>query len=312
MAFAVWGKTWRLQVVCAFVAVMTCAETLAQVQSANPPEISAQQLVRQAVANEAAANDSSVKHMFRSRKETAKGSQTRLYIETKDCMAAMLVAVNDQPLTEQQRQGETNHLNWLAGSPDQRHKKQAREKEDADRTLRIVKALPEAFQFEYAGNEMGDATMGREGSQLVRLKFRPNPAYSPPSRVEQVLTGMEGYVVIDPVSDRLAEIDGTLFREVSFGWGIIGHLDKGGRFLVKQADLGDGSWDITRLKLNITGKILLFKGLSYTSDEMFSDFQKVPQDLTFADAVKMLQTEGEKLAHRGPTADGSEAKKTAQ
>lgn len=312
MTFAVGGRTWRLQVVCAFVAMMTCAETLAQVQSANPPEVSAQQLVREAVANEAAANDNSIKHMFRSRKETAKGSQTRLYVETKDCMAAMLIAVNDQPLTEQQRQGETNHLNWLAGSPDQRHKKQAREKEDADRTVRIVKALPDAFQFEYAGNEMGDATMGREGSQLVRLKFRPNPSYSPPSRVEQVLTGMEGYVVIDPVSHRLAKIDGTLFREVSFGWGIIGHLDKGGRFLVKQADLWDGSWDITRLKLNITGKILLFKSLSYASDEVFSDFEKVPQDLTFADAVKMLQTHGERLANRGHTAEGSEAKKAAQ
>ena len=311
MTRAVGVRTWRRQVVCAFV-VTACAGILAQTQNATAPEVSAQQLVRQAVANELAANNNSIKHMFRSRKQTAKGSQTRLYIESRDCMAAMLIAVNDQPLSDTQRQGETDHLNWLAGSPEQQHKKLAREKEDAERTLRIVKALPDAFQYEYAGDEAGDATMGREGSQLVRLKFRPNPSYSPPSRVEQVLAGMEGYVLIDPTGKRLAEIDGTLFRDISFGWGIIGHLDKGGRFLVKQADLGDGSWDVTELKLNITGKILLFKSISMSSDEVFSDFQKVPPDLTFPQAVKMLQTEQERLAHRAPTAEASEAKKTPQ
>lgn len=312
MSFAVGVKNRRLQVVCTFLALMGGAEALAQAQAANPPEVSAQQLVRQTVANELAANDNPVKHMFRSRKQTPKGSQTRLYIETKDCMAAMLIAVNDQPLTGPQKEGETNHLNWLAGSPDQQHKKMVREKEDADRTLRIVKALPDAFRFEYGGNENGDTTIGREGSQLVRLKFRPNPSYSPPSRVEQVLSGMEGSVLIDPVSHRLAEIDGTLFREVSFGWGIIGHLDKGGRFLVKQAELADGSWDLTELKLNITGKILLFKNITMSSDEVFSDFQKVPQAVTFAEAVKILQTEEDRLAHHGPTAEASEAKKTPQ
>ena len=41
------------------------------------------ELVRAAVANAvAAANDDSTKHMFRSRKQTPQGSQTRLYVET--------------------------------------------------------------------------------------------------------------------------------------------------------------------------------------------------------------------------------------
>ena len=313
MTGAIGGRTFALRVLCAVVALMAPGATFAQTQiPENPREIPAQQLVREAVANEIAASNSPVRHMFRARKETPKGSQTRLYVETGDCMAAMLIAVNDRPLTDQQRQGETDHLYLLQGSPDQRHKKLAREKEDADHTLKIVKALPDAFRYEYAGNETGDATMGREGAQLVRLKFHPNPAYSPPTRVEQVLSGMEGYVLIDPGSRRLAKIDGTLFREVSFGWGIIGHLDKGGHFLVKQADLGDGSWDLTELKLNITGKILMFKSITMSSDEVFGDFQKVPQDLTFADAVKMLHTEEDRLAHHGPTAEASEAKKTPQ
>ena len=62
----------------------------------------------------------------------------------------------------------------------------------------------------------------------MKLKFKPNPAYKPPSHVEQVLTGMQGELLIDKETRRLARIDGTLFQEVTFGWGILGHLNKGG------------------------------------------------------------------------------------
>jgi len=262
------------------------------------PHISPNELVRQTVAQEiAAANQPSRKQMFRSRKHTPKGSQTRLYVETKDAMAGMMIAINDQPLTPQQQQSEMDHLNWLAGNPEQLRKKQAREKEDADRTLRIVKSLPDAFRYKYAGAETGGPDSGKTGDELVRLEFTPNPAYSPPSRVEQVLEGMQGYLLIDTTAHRIARIDGTLFREVSFGWGIFGHLDKGGHFRVQQADVGDGDWEITAMNLQITGKILLFKGISMISDEKLSDFHRVPDDLTFAKAVDILKTEQEKLAH---------------
>lgn len=276
------------------------------------PQISPNDLVRQTVAREiAAANQPSHKHMFRSRKQTPKGSQTRLYIETKDAMAGMLIAINDQPLTPQEQQGETDHLNWLAGNPEQLRKKHAREKEDADHTLRIVKALPDAFHYKYAGMEVSGPDLGKAGDELVKLEFTPNPAYSPPTKVEQVLEGMQGYLLIDTTAHRIARIDGTLFREVSFGWGIIGHLDKGGHFRVQQADVGDGSWDITAMNLQITGKILLFKSLSMISDEKLSDFHPVPDDLTFGKGVDLLRNEQEKLAHNHES-EATAAKKDAQ
>lgn len=276
------------------VALIACGLLSAQTAA---PEVPAGELVRLAVANEVAASNAPVRHMFRSRRQTPKGSQTRLYVETKDAMVGMLIAINDQPLTPQQQDAEIGHLDWLMGNPDQLRKKQAREKEDADRTMRIVKALPDAFRYQYDGTENSAAGLGKEGEALVRLKFTPNPAYSPPSRVEQVLTGMQGYLLIDATSRRLARIDGTLTKDVSFGWGIIGHLDKGGHFRVQQAELSDGAWDITDMSLSITGRILLFKGLSMVSDEVFSDFRRVPDDLTFSQGAEMLKTEFEKLVH---------------
>jgi len=287
---------WLRTACAAFVLIGGSAAVAPQEPQA--PEMPPRELVRAAVANEvAAANHAAVKHMFRSRRQAPKGSQTRLYVETSSAMAGMLIAINDQPLTPQQQQGETNHLAWLMGNPDQLRKKQAREKEDADRTLRIVKALPDAFRYEYAGTENSGVGLGAEGAPLVRLKFTPNPLYSPPSRVEQVLAGMQGYVLIDTKSMRIARIDGTLFKDVSFGWGIIGHLDKGGHFRVQQADVGDGSWDITEMSLSLTGRILLFKSLSMVSDEVFSDFRRMPDDLSFEQGVKLLKAEQEKLDH---------------
>jgi hypothetical protein len=253
-------------------------------------------LVRATVENElAAAQSHSVKHMFRSRRQTTRGSQTKLYVETTDAMVGMLIADDDKPISEKQTEDECARLQRLATNPDDLRRKQRQEREDAEHTIRIVRALPDAFLYEFDGTEPKADNSGRLVGELVRLKFRPNPRYSPPSHVEHVLTGMQGYLLIDKTAHRLARIDATLFKEVSFGWGILGHLDQGGHFLVEQADVGDGSWDIKRLQLSLTGKIMMFKKLSIKSDETFSDFQRVPEDTTFAKGIELLKAEQARL-----------------
>ena len=253
-------------------------------------------LVRLAVAHEVAAADtSSVKHMFRSRKSGPRGSQTRLYVETTQAMAGMTIAYDDRPISEQQSQMEFSRLDHLTSDRRDLQRKQKQEHDDAEHTLRIVKALPDAFVFQFDGTEQSTPGMGKAGDELVRLKFQPNPRYTPPSRVEQVLMGMQGTVVIDQTSKRLARINASLFRDVTFGWGILGHLDKGGNFLVEQADVGEGAWEITHMQLNFTGKIMMFKGFSINSDEHLSDFRRVPGDITFQRGVELLKQEWAKL-----------------
>jgi hypothetical protein len=253
------------------------------------------ELVRATVANEVAANnDSSMKHMFRADKQTAQGSQTRLYVETREAIAGMTIAYNNKRLTPQDMAGEENRLTGLAGNAEQLKRKHSQEQENADRTLRIVKALPDAFLYQYDGQEPADG--GESDVPWVRLRFRPNPAYQPPTHAEQVLVGMQGFLVIDPVARRIAKIDGTLFKEVEFGWGLLGHLDKGGHFLVEQRDVGNDCWEVSHMSLNFAGKILMFKTISIKSDEVFSDFQRVPNDTTFAQGVQMLKAEEAKLA----------------
>ncbi len=92
-----------------------------------------------------------------------------------------------------------------------------------------------------------------------------------------------------PDARRMARIDGTLFETCRSAGESSAISTKADTSCVQQADVGDGIWEITEMSLSITGKILLFKSLSMMSDEVFSDFRRVPDDLTFAKAWSMLK-----------------------
>jgi hypothetical protein len=270
------------------------------------PSESPTELVRRTVEREITAGNGDAKVMFLDRKETPHGSQTKLMVETREGMAGMMVAINDKPLTPEQQKAEEGHLAGLVNNPEHLSRKQKSEKEDAERITRIMKALPQAFLYESDGTELGNQEVGRAADQLIRLKFRPNPKYDPPSHVEQVLTGMQGYILIDPDKCRIAKIDGTLIRDVGFGWGFLGHLDKGGRFVVAQAEVVKDRWEVTRMSLSFTGRMLLFKGLNIKSDEVFSNFRPAPVDLSFAQGVDLIKKEQSELAQnprQAPTVD---------
>lgn len=262
----------------------------AQTQGLNPSE-----LVRQAVQNEVASENSGQRFRFKDEKRTPHLWQTKLIIETRDATAGMVIMQEGKPLSAEQRQAEEARLENYVRNPEELNKKRKQEKEDAERTERIVRGMPDAFLYEYDGTQPGTDAVGGRGDQLVRLKFRPNPNYTPPSRVEQVLTGMAGHVLVDATEKRIAEIDGTLEKGVGFGWGILGHLDPGGRFLVQQADVGNRQWEVTRMELSFTGKILLFKKLDIRSSDIFSDFRPVSPNLTFADGVDLLKKEAARM-----------------
>jgi hypothetical protein len=268
------------------LAASSLAAQLASVSAYQDPV----ELVRKATQNEIKADSDDGSHFqFVGTKTTPKGSTTRRYIENKEATAGMVIAYDGQPLTAEQRRAEDARIERLVSHPEEVKQKHDQERENAEHTMRIMRALPDAFVFEYAGQEPASAGVGRIGTQLVKLNFKPNSRYQPPSHVEEVLTGMQGFVLIDPIRLRLASIDGTLFKEVGFGWGILGHLNSGGRFVVQQQDVGDDHWEISNMTLNFAGKILLFKNLSINSTEVFSEFRPVPADLTFTQALDMLK-----------------------
>jgi len=141
-----------------------------------------------------------------------------------------------QALDTEQRRAELTRIERFLNNPEELGKKARQEQQTTDRTMRIVRRAARRFLYDTPDNNRDQQTVGKPGDPLVVLNFRPNPRYEPPSRVEQALTGMEGVLLLDTRCHRLASIDGHLFKEVGFGWGILGHLDKGGHFLVQQQE----------------------------------------------------------------------------
>jgi len=273
------------------IGVVLSSRALAQV-----PDLPPQELVRRAVSNELEQTTDGIHYMYQVRRERPSGSTTKQLVETKDGVVARLIAINDKPLTPEQRAWDDGKLKQLLSDPRTQSKRQKEQREDAARVMRLIRELPNAFRYEYAGT-----TPGPNGTQLVRLNFKPDPSYNPPSKETAVFEGMAGSMLIDPVAERLVRIEAELFRDVNFGWGILGKLNRGGTFQIQQSHVG-GRWMITEMRLKLTGKVMLFKNLNIHQVDRLSDFSRVPPGLTLAQGVEMLRNSDSVVAGTAQTA----------
>jgi len=274
--------------------LLLAAVAAQQAPAASAPRVSAQELVRRAIANEEKAGQEHVRLMYRLRTEKPKaGAITKELVETNEGVVARLIAVNDKPPSAEQRQSDDDRLRKLFSDSQTRAAKRKQQKEDEERTTRMVKALPDAFLYEYDGFETG-----KNGQQLVRLKFKPNPKYEAPNRELQVYYGMEGNMLVDPGAERLVRIQAHLFKGVNFGWGILGHIDPGGQFEVEQSHVDGDRWEITAMRLRFTGKVMLFKSLNVDQHETAFDYRRAPDDLNLAQGIEFLKKQPEYLAEQ--------------
>lgn len=258
------------------------------------PPVDPAQLVRQTVDNELRSTNNGHRFMYRHTVVNNKGSVTKETIQTSQGPLSRTIAINGKPLTADQAAKEEERLKKFANDSEARRKKEQNDKEEGQREDSMVKTLPVAFLYTYAGSERGP-----HGDDVVHLKFTPNPNFSPPNHETQVYLGMQGDMYIDTKVKRLVKMDGTLFKEVNFGWGILGKLDKGGRFVIEQADVGDGVWDEVSQTLKFTGKVLMVKPLEIDSHETMTDFRPVPSQISTAEALSLLEKTDDVSAENG-------------
>ncbi|HET6181241.1 MAG TPA: hypothetical protein VFE61_30265 [Candidatus Sulfotelmatobacter sp.] len=120
------------------------------------------------------------------------------------------------------------------------------------------------------------------------MTFKPNPHFRPPSHEAAVFHATEGVLWVNAKQLRLAEISGHLTRPVKFAGGVLGHLDAGGQFYVKQEEVQPGYWELAALNVSMEGKALFFKTIGVQQKMERSGFRRVPDDLTAAQVAKLL------------------------
>ncbi|PYV51728.1 MAG: hypothetical protein DMG92_03470 [Acidobacteria bacterium] len=248
-----------LAVVVAFLTVGT-----ALAQSPSGPQLSPRQIVKNVIYNE--MHPSAVNNVYwRYRLEKTSGSrqETRTVIETKSGSIDRLTAVAGQPLSGAQAANEAKRIVRFSHSPDEQRKAEEARRKDAEQCNTFLKMIPNAFVFEYA----------EQNANAIKLDFKPNPHFQPPSREGKVLQQMAGEMWVDARQQRLISISGQLMNDVRF---------------VKRVEIAPGDWELTDLTVNMQGKALLFKNIAVQQKEVHSNFERMPDEITMADAVNVL------------------------
>ena len=243
------------------------------------PQLSPSDMVKSVIYNELHPSQVSDIHwQYRVDKESDGKQETREVIETKSGSLDKLLATSGKPLTAAQAKEESARILRFSHSPEEQKKAEQARRKDAEQCDALMKMIPDAFLFEYAGIS----------GNLAKVVFKPNPHFRPPSREGKVLQQMAGEIWVDARQKRLVSINGQLINEVKFAGGLLGHLEKGGQFTVKRAELVPGDWEVAEMNVNMRGKALFFKTISVQQKELHSNFERVADDISLSDAANLL------------------------
>jgi hypothetical protein len=262
----------------ASLGMVSRAQTTAE--SLPPLPKDANQLVRDAIKHQIEADAADHTHWrYHIHREDEKGSQDRDVIDTKDGQIARTLLIDGKPLTAEQRSADELRMKKLVDDPSERAKRDKRAKDDEEKAAQMFKAIPDAFIFKYEGAENGQ----------IRLSFFPNPHYNAPTRELQVFRSMSGMLWIDRAGLRMSRLDGSLFEDVTFGWGLLGRLNKGGAFSVTQNRVADDHWEIVSLDVKMSGHAVIFKSINVKQLQRITGFHRVSDSMTISEAYQLLE-----------------------
>jgi hypothetical protein len=246
------------------------------------------------------SQDSSHPMQYLLKKTSPRLSTTKLILETKDGDVARLLAVNDQVLGQQEKQVEDARLQQLISDPRLQRHRQEREQGDAERLRKVMRALPDAFVYQFAG------VVQTPGGSVYRMTFQPNPDFDPQDLEAQVLKAMAGELWIDVAQQRVTKLEGKRLHAVDYGWGILGKLDEGGTLLLEQEDVGSQQWRTTKMVLVMNARVFL-KSVKLDTTLELSQFSPLKAGLGYQQAVQMLRGDARANAESIGTPDGAKA-----
>ena len=262
------------------IALLLGISFLAVAGQAQAPTLSAAQLINMVVANELKDREQQRRWMYSIEKRDGTQTLREEQVETKDGPLYRVIAIDSVPLNAQKRREEDNRIDNLLRNPGEQLKVKQRQDDDEKKLQSLMRLMPNAFLYDYDGTE----------GSLLRLKFRPNPAYDAPSYEARVVASLGGVILIEPQQQRLAKVSGKVVKDVKFGFGLFGHIDNGGAIEFGRKQVGPGQWKTNLINVQLSGKLVFFKTLNKQQYETRSDFRSVSVDTTLAQASELLRS----------------------
>lgn len=116
----------------------------------------------------------------------------------------------------------------------------------------LVDAMLTAFKRKWVGRE---ASNGRD-CDVIQLE--PDPNFHPRSILEEALTHAGAKIWVDHSANQLVRAEARITSDIYVGGGVLGKLNKGGTFVIEQAEVSPGVWLPTRYQFDFSGREFLF------------------------------------------------------
>jgi len=242
--------------------------------------------VESAAANERhiIQDDGKLPLRYRVHKIDSKEDITREVIETRDGTVARLLERNGQKLTAAEDAAERERLNEILASPSDFIKHHKRDDATRHDSLQLVSQMPQAMIFTYVpGQPQLPAATGRQ----IVIDFQPDQNYKPQETLDDLLTGIKGRMWIDAQSRRVVRLEGTVQKDVNFGWGILGKIYPGGTIVLEQSNVAGDRWIYSKLDTHLTMRVIV-KTVAMNDKMTASDFRPLSGPMSVQDAVHTL------------------------
>jgi hypothetical protein len=183
-----------------------------------------------------------------------------------------LVARDSQPLSVAEEAGEKAKLQRSIEerrreTPSQRAKRLAEWEKRRERQRKILREIPDAFQFTLAG----DARM--EGREVWVIRAAPLPDYHARTFEGRLLGKFAGTLWIDKAEYQWAKVEAAAVETVSFGW-VLARVAKGAHLEVVQTRVNDEVWLPRHILATYRARIGLVKRISGQNEITYSGYRK--------------------------------------
>lgn len=239
------------------------------------------QLVREVIYNEQNDHQRHAYWRYWVERRSPSGSSLTEQVETADGPIARLTLVDGRALSPQAHEQEQERLQHLLSSPSEQARHLRQYDEDEERIGRILALLPDAFVYEYDGEENG----------CYRLRFHPNPNYTARTIEARIFHAMSGKLWVDARFKRLARLEGRVEENVDFGFGILGRLYQGGWFRLERVQVSPTDWKTKSLEVHMNIRALLVKNFARETSETRGGFAPVPAGMSLALGLALLEKE---------------------
>jgi hypothetical protein len=187
-----------------------------------------------------------------------------------------LLAVDGKPLDPAElARREADHQRALAErraeTPRERARRLENEAEEKRERNAVLDDALAVFDIEFVGRKIVD------GQRLLLANATPRPHARVTTREGKWMKQFAGEVWISESDHQIARLDMRAIDDVSIGWGIVGRVHKGSRFVFARRKIED-TWLPCEVTFDATGRSLLFRRFEVHTTTTFSDYRRIESD----------------------------------